>query len=138
MTHNLEPPKPPLAIEPNTTPRGRLFSLFDSTVFSCRETMARKNADYSGGTEDPYANFTTSKFLGVRPELGILMRVMDKFQRIRAFVHKGELQVKSESVEDAIDDSINYLILLKGYIRETAPEQPTHADLIHAALRGDR
>lgn len=45
---------------------------------------------------------------------------MDKFKRIETFVRNGTLQVKNESVNDAIEDSINYLILLKGIISEKA------------------
>jgi hypothetical protein len=43
---------------------------------------------------------------------------MDKFQRIRAFVTTGTLAVKDESVQDAVRDVINYMILLAGLIDE--------------------
>ena len=99
--------------------RKRLFYTLESTLKEIRETMAKKNQDYSGGTNDPYANFTAGEYaLGVPVEIGMLMRTMDKFQRIRSFVLTGNLAVKSESVDDAINDSIAYLILLKGYVHE--------------------
>jgi len=97
--------------------RKDLIKLHQETCDSCRQVLINKNHDYSGGIDDPFANFNASEFIGIPPELGILMRCMDKFKRIQAFVNTGTLKVKSESVEDAIDDSINYLILLKGLIR---------------------
>jgi hypothetical protein len=97
--------------------REELLELFEDTISQCRLIIEAKNKDYSNDT-DPFLNFRSANFLGVAPEIGILMRSMDKFQRIRTFTEKGELSVKSESVEDAIHDVINYMILLKGLIRE--------------------
>lgn len=51
------------------------------------------------------------------------MRIMDKFMRIRTFVQVGTLLVKGESVDDAIEDSINYLILAKGMVIERQQKQ---------------
>jgi len=82
--------------------------------------MAAKNQDYAGGTADCFGNFRAAKVLGTHPVIGLLMRCMDKFQRIRSFVSTGTLAVKSESVEDAIRDVINYMILLHGMIVEEA------------------
>jgi hypothetical protein len=39
---------------------------------------------------------------------------------MKAYIDRGELSVKNESVEDAIDDVINYMILLKGMLQEDA------------------
>lgn len=80
--------------------------------------MKTKNHDYSGASGDPFANFRGSTFLGISPEIGILLRCQDKFQRIRTFVNKGELAVKEESVMDAVVDTINYMVLLAGLMRE--------------------
>lgn len=81
--------------------------------------MAAKNADYSHGGS-PFLNFRTAEILGVPAEKGLLIRVLDKIQRMKAFIDRGELSVQNESVEDAIEDVINYMILLKGMIRENA------------------
>ena len=82
--------------------------------------MQTKNSDYTGGKKatDPFANFKSSTVLGVHPVLGLLMRVLDKIQRIRSFVNDSELQVPDESVEDAFNDIINYMILGKGLLME--------------------
>lgn len=94
-----------------------LFNLHNTYCKTAFDIMKQKNADYSHGS-DPFSNFRGSEFIGIKPELGILMRSMDKFKRIQAFIEAGTLQVKSESVEDAILDVINYMILLAGMIEE--------------------
>ena len=83
-----------------------------------RAIMESKNHDYRGGTGDPFANFRGSTSLGIQPIVGILLRVQDKMMRIKTFAEKGQLQVKGESVEDAILDIINYSILIDGLIQD--------------------
>ena len=97
-----------------------LLALHDSTYIECKQIMQTKNSDYTGGKNatDPFANFKSSTVLGVHPVLGLLMRVLDKIQRIRSFVNDSELQVPNESVEDAFNDIINYMILGKGLLME--------------------
>tara|TARA_Y100000114_G_C11755814_1_gene326803 strand:+ start:2012 stop:2320 length:309 start_codon:yes stop_codon:yes gene_type:complete len=82
--------------------------------------MRAKNSDYTGGktATDPFANFKTSAVIGIHPVHGLLMRVLDKIQRIRSFVNDSELQVPNESVEDACHDIINYAILAKAMLKE--------------------
>lgn len=82
------------------------------------EITLRKNADYTGINQDPFANFTAVADLGIcKPEQGFLVRMMDKMMRINSFVQKGVLEVKDESVEDTLLDLANYSIILCGYIR---------------------
>lgn len=100
--------------------RQELLDLHGTTCNKAFSMMEAKNADYTGGSDDPFANFRASEVLGVPAELGILVRCIDKFQRIRSFAVKGELQVKGESVDDAIEDVINYMVLLKGVIKDGA------------------
>jgi hypothetical protein len=83
-----------------------------------REIMMKKNHDYRGGSGDPYANFRGSTNLGIKPVLGILLRVQDKIQRIRTFTEKGKLAVENESVQDALVDVQNYMDLIWGLIKE--------------------
>ncbi len=103
--------------------RDELMTLHGELTNKAFSIFEAKNHDYTGGDEgdegdDPFANFRMSESLGVHPAIGILLRCGDKFQRIRAFANKGELKVKGESVEDAIIDVINYMILLGGLVRE--------------------
>jgi len=85
---------------------------------TARELMSRKNHDYTAASGDPFANFRGSDYLGIKPELGILLRMQDKMMRVRTFVDKGELRVKGENVKDALIDLINYTALLYGLIKE--------------------
>jgi len=101
-----------------TITRPQLLTLAKITFGACIVIMEAKNRDYAGGGSDPLANFRASETLGVPPEIGLLMRCMDKFKRIQAFVNTGTLSVKNEPVEDAIRDVINYMILLLAMVEE--------------------
>jgi hypothetical protein len=82
------------------------------------ETTLRKNHDYTGGSVDPFFNFTRVEAIGfATTEQGFLTRMYDKFARMTTFCQKGVLQVKDESIEDTLLDLANYCILFAGYIR---------------------
>lgn len=87
----------------------------------CDEMIAvtiKKNADYTGKSDDPFANFSNVKSCGgATPEQGFLIRMNDKSMRISSFVEKGELLVKDETVKDTLLDLANYCILMAGYLR---------------------
>ena len=107
--------------------RQDLLNLFDETTVYCRAVMEAKNNDYCAGEKnaevDPFANFRIAAAVGVHPVLGLMMRMMDKMQRIRAFVADGKLSVSDETVDDAFDDMVNYAILGKGLMRSLREEQ---------------
>ena len=102
--------------------REDLLSLHKETTNKCFDIFKAKNSDYACESADALSNFRTSEVVGVPAPLGVLVRVMDKIQRIRSFAVKGELQVKGESVDDAIEDIINYMVLLKGVIKDERKE----------------
>jgi hypothetical protein len=78
----------------------------------------RKNADYTGQGDDPFANFSRVEALGITDVCrGFLVRMTDKFSRITSFVQKGVLEVKDETVEDTLFDLANYCLLLAAYIK---------------------
>lgn len=68
----------------------------------------RKSADYSPQS-DPLRNFKASADVGVRPYLGILTRLGDKWGRIATFAKSGALQ--NESARDSHVDSAVYHLL---------------------------
>lgn len=77
----------------------------------------RKNADYTGSSDDPFANFARVESLGIcSTEQGFLTRMTDKLSRITSFMQKGFLLVSDESVEDTLLDLANYSILMAGFI----------------------
>lgn len=83
------------------------------------EITKKKNADYTGVGDDPFANFSRVESLGICTVIqGFLVRMTDKLCRIASFSAKGFLEVLDESVEDTLLDLANYCILLAGYIRQ--------------------
>lgn len=101
------------------TSKERYLEYQNSLFTKCIDLAQKKNADYTGDTDDAFANFRNSEIVGVSVEKGMLVRLMDKISRVKSFIDKGELMVKDESVEDTIMDIINYACLLGGYINET-------------------
>lgn len=105
----------------------QLEKLHKATCESALRTMANKNHDYTQGSEDVFKNFRQAERHGVQPEIGILLRVGDKIERIDTFVRKGNLAVENEGVYDAIDDIINYMILIKGMLVERQADEYEYA-----------
>jgi hypothetical protein len=101
-----------------------LLKLHEDTTDKCRKIMEAKNNDYTGGmaSDDPFANFRCSTILEVHPVVGIMMRVMDKIQRIKTFTNDGQLSVSDETVDDACEDIINYAILAKAMLIQEREE----------------
>jgi len=110
-----------------------LFKLHETTCAKALETMRSKNHDYSGGG-DPFSNFRGSEILGIHPVVGILLRMQDKIKRINTFATKGKLEVKNEGVNDAIEDIINYAILIKGMLNDNK-ENPVDKEAIERLQR---
>jgi len=99
--------------------KDRLISKHNEMTSRCRKIMEKKNADYTGGSVSPYANFERSEIVGLcNTETAILVRMLDKFSRIVSFVSNGKLLVEDESVQDTLDDLLNYCVILAGYIDE--------------------
>lgn len=109
--------------------------LMDKHISICAEAralMASKNHDYTAASGDEFANFRGSTYLGIKPELGVLLRMQDKMMRVKTFVEKGELKVKVESVKDTLIDLINYTVILYGLTleeRETGCEPATEVSI---------
>ena len=97
-----------------------LLEIHEDTCSKCKSIMVKKNNDYTGGktANDIFANFNSSKIIGLHPVKGLLIRVIDKVQRINSFTNDKELSVSNETVEDACDDIVNYAILAKAMLIE--------------------
>lgn len=99
---------------PETNP---LLIDMKETFNKCFELVKKKNADYSGKeTQDPFANFKKCEVIGVSPEQGVMVRMMDKMSRISNLL-KQDAEVKTEAIEDTLEDLINYAAILKSYIK---------------------
>jgi hypothetical protein len=103
--------------------REELLKIHQETCDASRKLMESKNQDY-GANSDALRNF---HWFGA---FGIIVRLSDKLARLRTFIEKSQLvtekdgkvaanimAVTTESWEDTIQDGINYLILLKAYIK---------------------
>lgn len=98
------------------------FKFAEDFFNKCLEISRKKNADYTGGNANPFANFESVELYGIQTPQGFLTRMQDKMMRIGSFVKNGELQVKDESVTDTLRDLANYACLLAGWI-EAQKEQ---------------
>jgi hypothetical protein len=89
--------------------REQLYILHEKLCKQALGLMKLKNQDYAHG-EDPFRNFRTSTVVGIEPERGILIRLLDKLTRAGNLIDK-DPEVKDEKMEDTILDILNYTIL---------------------------
>lgn len=105
-----------------------------------RQISLAKNNDYSAPgvrKDDPFAvfnNFMQAERLNIcSVEQGFMVRISDKISRLSNLIAPGHNQaVKDESVTDTALDTINYLLLLLGYLetkRKREVDHATHRDL---------
>ena len=82
------------------------------------EITQRKNADYTGDTDNPFKNFELVERLEITStEIGLLTRMTDKLARLISFQQRGKLEVLDESIEDTLIDLGNYSALLGGILK---------------------
>lgn len=99
------------------------FHFAENFFAKCIEISRKKNADYTGISSDPFANFRSVEALDISANDGFLTRMMDKMTRIASFAHTGELQVKDETVIDTLRDLANYSCLMAGLIESRKPQK---------------
>ena len=98
--------------------KAEYFEYHKQCLAKMTEITQRKNADYAGGGDDPFANFSRVEKLGIcSTELGFLTRMTDKMSRLSTFANTGRFAVLDESVEDTLLDLANYSILMAAYIK---------------------
>ena len=74
--------------------KAEYFEFSEKFFGDCIAISKKKNADYTGGDDNPFSNFQSVEGLGIKTEQGFLSRMMDKMKRITSFVEKGEFKVK--------------------------------------------
>jgi len=84
---------------------------WDRVVAEMRDKLIRKNHDYAGGQDDPFANLRMCEACGLPAWQGVVVRLTDKNSRLQSFMLQGTLAVKDESVCDTFDDNAVYAIL---------------------------
>lgn len=80
-----------------------------------KELTLKKRAGYSPGA-DPFANFRMSETFGVKPEVGIMIRVMDKIARIASLMKNPDNDKVGESLRDTLMDAGNYCLIAVAYM----------------------
>jgi len=94
-----------------------LLTDLEQTFEECLKIATAKNNDYGGTNGDPFHNFENTNLVGVSPPKGILVRMVDKMSRIATLLDK-DPKVSDESIEDTLNDLINYSAILKSYLKQ--------------------
>ena len=83
---------------------------FDDVLDELKMLHDAKNHDYATA-ENPYKNLEKVLSIGIEPWRGIVIRLMDKFERVEQYCTNGELAIKSEGMEDTFKDIAVYSTL---------------------------
>lgn len=73
--------------------------------------------DYTGD-KGPFGNYERSEDLGITRLTGLMVRFLDKVERVLTHIKKGELQVPGEGLDDCFYDFIGYSVSALGMIEE--------------------
>lgn len=102
---------------PARTSKADYYKFVEQTFAEMLELIKRKNADYTAGADDAFANFRRAE--PVVPMLeATWVRWGDKIQRVDAYFRNGKLEVANEGLEDALLDVIGYSMILLGELKE--------------------
>ena len=102
--------------KPKQMTRAEYLAFVRQTFDDMLKLIEKKNLDYCGPTDDPFANFRRSTAVNVEPVNGLAVRFLDKVGRIESFLQAGKLE--NESFEDAWLDVIGYACLALGMLKE--------------------
>ena len=83
----------------NLSPNEKLFKSIVTQMF---DTYKRKNKDYGASFDELFDEYGMTS---------ALLRIKDKYNRLKAINDNGQIEVKDESVEDTLLDMANYAIL---------------------------
>ena len=97
--------------------KGSMARAYFTALAEAITIVFRKNKDYSE-EDDPLRNFRESEGFGVKTSEAVMVRLSDKWSRIKNFFKNGEYAVKDEAVTDTIVDAINYFAILYAAILE--------------------
>ena len=81
----------------------------------------RKNSDYAEDN-DPLSNLRQCKQIGLPAWKGVIVRLMDKWDRTKRLTIKGEAAVKSETLTDTLMDTAVYSLLCIVLLEEAEEE----------------
>lgn len=110
-----------IPLRAKTITKAEYYAFVEQTFARMLVLIKRKNADYCGTTDDPFANFRRAEQVKVDPINGLAVRFLDKVARIESFFQAGKLE--NESFEDAWLDVIGYACLALGMLNEKHRKQ---------------
>ena len=99
---------------------------FDDALDELKMLHDAKNHDYATA-ENPYKNLEGVSRIGIEPWRGIVIRLMDKFERVEQYCTNGELAIKSEGMEDTFKDIAVYSTLAMILFRKEQDEALEHS-----------
>ena len=98
---------------------------FADVILTSKSTHMKKNAGYAGDSADPWANFRMAERLGITAHMGVLVRMSDKYIRIRNLRENPANEQVGESILDTLLDLAAYALIAVCLLRERAKE-PVH------------
>ena len=101
---------------------------FDDALDELKMLHDAKNHDYATA-ENPYQNLEGVERLGIEAWRGIVIRLMDKFERVQQYCVNGELAIKSEGLEDTFKDIAVYSTLAMILFRKDQEKQQELTEL---------
>jgi hypothetical protein len=84
---------------------------FMDLLEAARDLFLKKNKGYAGGNSDPFINFKSSLGFGVKPSIGCLIRISDKWARIHSLVAKPSNDEVGENIKDTLFDMAVYCLI---------------------------
>ena len=100
---------------------------FDDALDELKMLHDAKNHDYATA-ENPYKNLEGVERIGIEAWRGIVIRLMDKFERVEQYCTNGELAIKSEGMEDTFKDIAVYSTLAMILFRKEQEKQQELTD----------
>lgn len=92
---------------------------FADVILTSKNTHIRKNAGYAGAdNSDPWANFRMAEDFGITAHMGVLVRMSDKYIRIRNLRRDPNNEQVGESILDTLIDLAAYSLIAVCLLRE--------------------
>lgn len=91
---------------------------WEDIISAAKDLHIRKNAGYSGGNPDPWANFRECEKFGIRAIDGVMTRLCDKYVRFNNVYRNSELDQVGESAIDTLKDLAAYSLIARVMLGE--------------------
>ena len=94
------------------------------------ELHKRKNQGYSPGA-DPWSNFREAEGFGVPAWKGALIRLSDKYMRVKSLTQNPDNEQVGESIDDTLMDLSAYALIVLCLRREANRPKPDNVVELH-------